>query len=63
MKKLPSFPAKMPESQIHALIQLLSDPNEGIAKTIHDQLVAIGLPASAYLKQTQTNLDLSLIHI
>ena len=41
------------EKQIKALIHLLSDPNEQVAKTIHDQLVQVGAPALPYLEKAE----------
>ncbi|MDA0739033.1 MAG: transglutaminase-like domain-containing protein [Nitrospirae bacterium] len=45
MKNHPSACAEFSESQINALIHLLSDQYIHIAQTIHDQLVVIGKPA------------------
>lgn len=45
MKNHPSACAEFSESQIIALIHLLSDQDIHIAQTIHDQLVVIGKPA------------------
>ncbi len=45
MKNDPSAYAEFSESQIIALIHLLSDQDIHIAQTIHDQLVVIGKPA------------------
>lgn len=39
--------------QIHALLHLLSDPNERVARTIQDQLVTIGEPALPFLMQAK----------
>lgn len=41
------------ETRIRALIHLLSDRDERIARVIHGQLVQIGLPALPYLQQTE----------
>ncbi|MDT7042466.1 transglutaminase-like domain-containing protein [Candidatus Nitronereus thalassa] len=47
--------AEFSESQIHALIHLLSDPDHHIAQTIHDQLVSIGHPALPLLGLAERN--------
>lgn len=40
-----------PESTIHALLRLLSDPNEQVARTIQDQLVRLGSDVLPFLEQ------------
>jgi len=53
MKNHTSACAEFSENQINALIHLLSDQNPHIAQTIHDQLVAVGPPALAFLRQSK----------
>ncbi len=57
MKNLPSLPPQIPDNQIPALIQLLSDQDERIAQNIHNRLVAVGQPALSFLEQAQADLD------
>jgi len=40
-----------PESTIHALLRLLSDPNEQVARTIQDQLARLGSQVLPFLEQ------------
>jgi len=40
-----------PESTIHALLRLLSDPNEQVARTIQDQLTRLGSHVLPFLEQ------------
>jgi len=40
-----------PESTIHALLRLLSDPNEQVARTIQDQLARLGSHVLPFLEQ------------
>jgi regulator of sirC expression with transglutaminase-like and TPR domain len=51
--KNPSTCAEFSESQINALIHLLSDQDIQVAQTIHTQLVTIGQPAMRLLAQAQ----------
>ena len=44
-------PDQVSESQIKALIYLLSDQDKRVAQTIHDRLVTAGRPALPYLKE------------
>ena len=44
------------DSQIKALIHLLSDPNERVAHTIQDRLITIGPPAVPFLKQAELDI-------
>ena len=44
-----------PESTIHALLRLLSDPNEKVARTIQDQLARLGPRALPFLEQAGTD--------
>ncbi|UCH90432.1 MAG: transglutaminase family protein [Nitrospirota bacterium] len=46
-----SFP---PDSTIYALLRLLSDPNEQIARTIQDQLARLGADVLPFLEQAGT---------
>lgn len=57
MKNHPSACAEFSESQINALIHLLSDQDIHIAQTIHEQLVVIGQPALPFLTQAQETLN------
>ncbi len=43
-----------PENTIHALLRLLSDPNEKVAATIQDQLARLGTPVLPFLEQAGT---------
>jgi regulator of sirC expression with transglutaminase-like and TPR domain len=43
-----------PESTIHALLRLLSDPNEQVACTIQDQLARLGSAVLPFLEQAGT---------
>ncbi len=43
-----------PDSTIHALLRLLSDPNEQVARTIQDQLACLGSDVLPFLEQTVT---------
>ncbi len=43
-----------PESTIHALLRLLSDPNEQVACTIQDQLARLGAAVLPFLEQAGT---------
>ncbi len=56
MKIQPLACAEFSESQINALIHLLSDQDTHIAQTIHEQLVVIGQPALPFLTQAQGTL-------
>ena len=47
-----------PDSTIHALLRLLSDPNEKVAATIQDQLARLGTPVLPFLEQIGTEDDL-----
>jgi regulator of sirC expression with transglutaminase-like and TPR domain len=40
-----------PDTTIHALLRLLSDPNEQVARTIQDQLARLGLGVLPFLEQ------------
>ena len=42
-----------PDSTIHALLRLLSDPNEQVAHTIQDQLARLGKEALPFLDQAE----------
>ncbi len=44
-----------PESTIHALLRLLSDPNEQVACTIQDQLARLGSAVLPFLEQAGTD--------
>ncbi len=55
MESLPSSTPQFSENRIRSLIQLLSDSDPRIAKTIHGRLVEIGFPALTHLKQAQTS--------
>jgi regulator of sirC expression with transglutaminase-like and TPR domain len=48
-----------PDTTIHALIRLLSDPNEQVARTIQDQLARLGPGVLPFLEQARTE-DTSL---
>jgi len=41
-----------PDSTIHALLRLLSDPSEQVARTIQDQLACLGSDVLPFLEQT-----------
>ncbi len=43
-----------PDSTIHALLRLLSDPNEQVARTIQDQLAHLGPDVLPFLEQAGT---------
>ncbi len=47
-----------PDSTIHALLRLLSDPNEKVAATIENQLARLGTPVLPFLEQIGTEDDL-----
>lgn len=42
------------DSTIHALLRLLSDPNEQVARTIQDQLACLGSDVLPFLNQSET---------
>lgn len=44
-----------PDSTIHALLRLLSDPNEQVARTIQDQLASLGSDVLPFLDQAETD--------
>ena len=44
-----------PDSTIHALLRLLSDPNEQVAKTIQNQLARLGADVLPFLEQAGTD--------
>jgi regulator of sirC expression with transglutaminase-like and TPR domain len=48
-----------PDTTIHALLRLLSDPNEQVARTIQDQLARLGPGVLPFLEQARTE-DTSL---
>ncbi len=54
MELLPSSTPQYSERHIRSLIQLLSDSDPRIAKTIHTRLVEVGMPALPYLTQAQS---------
>ena len=43
-----------PDTTIHALLRLLSDPNEQVARTIQDQLARLGPDVLPFLEQAGT---------
>ena len=43
-----------PDSTIHALLRLLSDPDEKVAATIQDQLARLGTPVLPFLEHAGT---------
>jgi len=55
MELLPSSAPQCSERHIRSLIQLLSDSDPRIAKTIHTRLVEVGMPALSYLTQAQSS--------
>ena len=55
MESLPSSSPQISENRLRSLIQLLSDPDPRIAKTIHTRLVEVGITAIPHLTQAQTS--------
>ncbi|RMH04234.1 MAG: hypothetical protein D6704_11545 [Nitrospirae bacterium] len=66
MIAFPNTPADIPESRIHALIQLLNETDPHIVQTIHHHLLMIGPPALPHLrwaKQAYPHLSAQLTHL